>query len=160
MFTTDNVQLLLSKATLKLIKDDKGVEHPMAECILLRDPFPIALARELGEGVADHLYDDEDGIREELQSITLDPKVQQQAISVREAPDVPSPLVTLRHVDILTLTCAKAVDEKTGEVWIKASLRVRFGLAEREHREFLVRGFGHLLCWSFSVEQRPLPLGV
>jgi hypothetical protein len=146
----------LSKATLKMVKDDRGVEHPMAECVLLRDPFPVFLAHELGDGVADHLFSN-DKVRDELKTITLDPYVPQQAITVRETPDSEG-VVTLRHVDILTLTCAACQDEDTGERWIKASVRIRFGLAEREHRDFLVRAFGMQLCWSFAVEQRPLPL--
>jgi hypothetical protein len=38
----------LAKATLRILKDDKSVEHRMAECGLVVDPFPLRRAHERG----------------------------------------------------------------------------------------------------------------
>lgn len=153
MFSSENVRMLLAKATMKIVTDDKGVQHRMAECALVLEPFTLALARELGDEIASHLFTADGNIRPELESASLDPRVPQQAITVRETPDS-APTVTLRQVDVFGLSVGRQSSEVM--VWIKATVKVRFSLADRAHRDFLARGFGLTLCWTFEAEQNRL----
>lgn len=158
MFSSKNVSMLLAKATMKIIQDDKKVEHQMAECALVIEQFERRLADELGEEIAVHLFAEHGGIRPELESVALDPRVPQQQIEVRETRDSKAAAVTLRQVDILGMVASHERDDKSGDDWIRVTVKVRFALAERSHRDFLARCFGLRLCWTFSAEQQPLEL--
>ena len=99
MFATRDVWMVFKAAKLAVVKDDKGVDHRVAECQLVLDPFPLTLAHELGEDVALHCYTKAGALRPELSSITLDPRVPHQRMTVRGAKDTAGR--EIRDVEIL-----------------------------------------------------------
>src|SRR3990167_2516234 len=145
MFVTRDVWMVIKKATLTVAEDDTGVEPRMAEFALVLDPFPITLAKELGEDVAGHVYSDEGVLRQEVSTITLDPRVPAQRMSATGA--VGHEGTVIRNVDVLGLTLAKKSDEKSGTVWFRATFKVRFDLAPKLNREWIVRVFGPGMCF-------------
>lgn len=151
MFASRDEWMVVKAAKLSVVEDDKKVEHRMAEVQLVIEDLPRALASEMGEDVAGHLFTDGGAVRHELASITLDPRVQNQRISVRQVVD--GPATEIHDVEVLSLTCARQEDEKTGKEWIRATARVRFDLAPRIHREWLSMHFGYGLHFSFDAEQ-------
>lgn len=158
MFSTRDVWMVVKAAKLSVVEDDRNVEHRMAECQLVIDPLPSELAEQLGENVAGHLFNRDGMARHELATITLDPRVPKQRVSVRQVTD--GPHTEIRDVEVLSLTGARQEDEKTGKEWIKATVRVRFDLAPKVHREWLSMHFGYGLYFSFDVEQMDmLPKG-
>ena len=157
MFVTPNVWMVVKAAKLSVVEDDKGVEHRMAECQLVMEEIPAGLAREIGEDVASHLFTADGAVRHELATITLDPRVPQQAVSARQVPD--GPATALRIVEVLSMTFARQEDDKTGKEWIKLTAKVRFDLAPKVHREWLAMHFGYGLHFSFELEQMELSVG-
>lgn len=157
MFRTRNVKMQLAKASLRIVKDDKGDEHRMAECGLVLDPFTGELAHELGLDVYSHLFNEDTEIRPELGRIVMNPRVPQQLAEIRTAPDLKQPTFTVRYVDVLALGVNREEDPEVGDVWLRATVKVRFDLADKPHRELLAAHFGDLLCFTFQLEQSPLP---
>ena len=154
MFRTKNVWMVFKAAKLTVVEDDKGVDHRMAECSVLLEPFPYELAQELGEAVAAHCYNDAGALRTELQTVTLDPRVPPQLMTVCGAVDVPG--TKIDHVEILGLAVSHQVDEDTAREWLKATIRIRFDFAPRIHREWLGMYFGQGGFFSFELEQQYL----
>jgi hypothetical protein len=67
MFLTENIPALFKKGALKLVPAEDGPGHVrVAEATCLIEPFPHTLARELGEEIAAHLFDETNVIRPEL----------------------------------------------------------------------------------------------
>lgn len=158
MFTTARVEMCLSKATLRIVEDDRGVPHRVANVGLTIDPLPAELAQELGDAVYSYLFDGQGVIKRELGRIVLDPRVPQQTAHVLTAPDMRNAYVQLRHVDVLGLGVNVEEDKKTGARSLRATFRLQFGISEREHRDFLAAKFGDMLWWTFGPEQHPLQL--
>lgn len=150
MFQSPDVWMVFKAGKLATVEVD-GVEHRMAECSLVIEPFRLDLAEQLGESVRVHLYDDDARLRSELATITLDPRVPKQMMSARGAEGVPA--TEIRLVEILAMTCARQADEKTGEEWIKATIRVRFDFAPKVHREWIAMYFGLGFHATFEAEQ-------
>lgn len=151
MFVSENVWMVVKAAKLSVVEDDKKVEHRMAEVQLVIEDLPLALAAELGDDVSSHLFTADGAVRRELATVTLDPRVPDCAMTVRQALDGPG--TELREVEVLSMTFARQEDEKTGREWIKATARVRFDLAPKIHREWLAMHFGYGLHFSFQAEQ-------
>lgn len=151
MFLTRDVWMVIKKATLTIAEDNEGVERRMAEVALVLDPFPMPLARELGEDVADHIFTPDGALRQEVSSITLDPRVPQQCMHATSA--VGHPGTDIRNVDIDSLAVAKQEDKQSGKVWFRATFKARFDLGPKVNREWLVRYFGLGLNFSFDAEQ-------
>jgi hypothetical protein len=154
MFQTKDVMLKVKAAKLVESEDSKGNPVKMAEVQLVRETFPIHLARELGEEVASHLWTEDDAIRHELDSITLDPRIPNQRLAIRAVPDMPA--TELQHVEVGKMTFARQEDDKTGEEWIRATIRIRFDLAPKVHREWLIMHFGEVALFSGELEQLDL----
>lgn len=155
MFTQRNVWMVIKAAKLAVVEDDKGVEHRMAECQLVIDPLDRTLAHELGEDIASHFFTEAGALRPELNTITLDPRVPNQMMTARPTVDSREGRV-IRDVEVLALTVAKQVDEKSGKEWLKATFRVRFDFAPKTHREWIAMYFGYGQCFSFDAEQLSL----
>lgn len=151
MFTTRDVWMVIQKATLKITEDDKGVEHRSAQVALVLDPFPMPLAHELGEDVATHFFTEDGAVRQEVSSVSLDPRVPVQRMSVTSA--VGHPGTEIRDVEIRGLSVAKQEDDKSGRVWFKATFNILFGLESKLNQEWLVRCFGLGMNFSFYAEQ-------
>jgi hypothetical protein len=154
MFVSENVWMVVKAAKLSVVEDDKKVKHRMAEVQLVIDDLPRPLAAELGDDVSSHLFTSDGAIRRELATVTLDPRVPDCAVTVRQAIDGPS--TELREVEVLSMTFARQEDERTGRKWIKATARVRFDLAPTVHREWLAMHFGYGLHFTFEAEQGDL----
>lgn len=158
MFKTKRVLAQLNRATLKIITDPKGVDHRMAECAVVIEVLERNLAAELGARVYEHLFRKNGKVRSEIETINIDPDVPQQRVDIHLAVDSKARSVVLLNVDVLGITAKRETDsEKTAE-WFKLTIKLRFSLAEKVHREFLARKFGTLLCWTFHPEQHPLDL--
>src|SRR3954468_1057115 len=99
MFLTENVPALFKKGTLKLVPSDEGGLRRVAEAMLVIEPFPSNLAHELGEDIAGHLFDDEDAIRAELESIDLRVRCGLQSVTVQHHEDL-EPCALLSPVSI------------------------------------------------------------
>lgn len=153
MFTTREVVMVLSKATMKNV-DVEDVTHRMAECQLVLEPFPCGLAQELGMDVASFFFADTGAIRSELKTVTLDPRVPQQRMTVAIGQGVEG--TEIENVEVLALTGARQCDEDTGREWIRATFKIRFDLGPKLHREWLVMHFGNALVFSFDREQEDL----
>lgn len=151
MFGTRNVWMVLKAAKLTVVTDDQDVEHRMAECQLVLDPFEREIATEMGVDIADHFFTLGGALRPEVTTITLDPRVPTQRMLVRGGTDMPA--TAIRDVEILSLTVAKQADEKTGKEWLKATARVRFDFAPAAHREWIAMYFGYGQHFSFDSEQ-------
>lgn len=158
LFTTEQVPMQLAEATMKIVKDDKGVEHRMARCVLVLEPFGEAPARDVGEDIVGHLFTDEGMIRPEMDSVKLKLRLSLQDVVVAEVPDQAKATVRLREVKVVNLTVAHKIDEKNETHHLRASFLVLFSLAERSARDFLCRLYGHSLLWTFADEQEDLPL--
>lgn len=158
MFRTDRVAMVLAKANLRIVKDDRDVEHRVAICGLVVDPFEATLARELGDDIAGHFFTEDNQIRPELGRVVLNPRVPQQMVHLLTAPDMKTATAKIRYVDVLALAVNVEEDSKSGQRWLKCTVQIRFGMAEREHRELLAARFGDKLWWTWSAEQMPLEL--
>lgn len=157
MFTSRNVRMEVARASLKTGRNDNNELTREAEISLVLDPLPFQLAREIDLEVSDHLFTDDDEIRAELENITLNPKVPDQALMVCGDHLGEVELCLLRNVKFGMLKVAKQKNEKTGDEWWKATVLVNVDLSVRAHREWLVGHFGEYLYFSFAIEQQELP---
>lgn len=156
MFVSQNVPAILSKAVLVRGQNEDGESTIAAECQLVFEPFPESLALELGEGIASHLFLEHaanlpEKIRPELQSITLDPRVPAQTVTVSSVMDGSHVSGEWRHVSFGALSISRV--EKGGLEWLKAVQRINFDIATKAHRELLIAKFGEVLYLSFCAEQ-------
>lgn len=154
MFVSEMIPALFKKGVLKLQETDDGYRR-VAEATLMIEPFPLSLARELGDEIANHLYDDNDAIRGELESIDLRPRVGLQRVSVRHD-EALEPLVELDEVSVKDLCATVIEDKKTNRRWLSFSFVLTFSLHNRESRNFVIDEFGKALVWSFRPIQRDL----
>jgi hypothetical protein len=158
MFISPAVPFLLSKATLRIDKNDEGDRVRVADLALQLEPLPYELAAELEDALTSHLFTADRQIRPELEDVTLNPRAPLQRITVSSAKDAPS-IATITAARILDLAITKRRDEKSGRAWLRAILNVRIDLAERSIREFLFHHFGEVRCFTFMAEQHTLPMG-
>lgn len=158
MFSTPHVGLTIHKAQLRTGSNKAGETTKEAEITLVCEPFPYHLARELGDSILGHLFtkDDEPTVRTELESIQLDPKVPPQRVEVFGDTRGEVNIGTLKHVEFGPLKVAKVVSEKSGLVWLKASIAATIDLGWKEHRDWLIANFGEIRFFSFEYEQEEL----
>lgn len=155
MFTSPNVIALFKKGTLKLTQNDEGEYRRMAEATLLIEPFTEAMARELGEEIAGHLFSDDGRIREELESIDLRVRAGLQHVTVR-LDEALEPTAILSPASIKDVSCSLCEDRKAGKQWLSFSFVVVFSLEDRAARNFVLDEFGKSLLWSFERTQPEL----
>jgi hypothetical protein len=153
MFVTENVAALFKKGTLKLVPTDDGYKRE-AEATLVIEPFNPNLARQLGEDIAEHLFTNDDEIRDELELIDLRVSVGAQNVTVRrheelEAVAILSPCAIK---DVSVKRCSK----KDEADWLACSFVVVFGLEDKDARTFVLDEFGKRLRWTFEAQQRDL----
>lgn len=154
MFVSENVPALFKKGTLKLQETDDGYRR-VAEAMLMIEPFPLALARELGDDIADHLWTSDDMIRPELESIELRPRVGLQRITVRHD-EVLEPIAILEPVSVKDMKAVVVEDKKTQRRWLSFSFVLVFSLETKEARNFVLDEFGKTLVWGFHALQGDL----
>lgn len=154
MFQTPNVSALFKKATLKLVKGDDDTPRRVAELALVFEPFVAGLAREIGEDVASHLFDDADEIREELSSVALAPRVGLLRVTARAHEKAEG--VTLDNLRLPSLTASVKEDAKNGTRWIALTAVLDLSLETAKARGFVLEGFGRPLLWTFESMQRDL----
>lgn len=148
------VLLHLAKASLKVTKGEKETRKD-ADVHLVFEPFSEQFAHEMGEDIARHLFED-GAICPELENVTLDPRVPNQIVTVSADLDGKVELVTLRQVEFGPISVSKQRDEKSGDEWLKATIRARIDLVPKAHREWLVGHFGAVMAFAFEAEQGDL----
>lgn len=153
MFITENVAALFKKGTLKLVPTEDGYKRE-AEATLVIEPFTPALARELGEDIAAHLFTDDDEIRDELDAIDLRVRVGLQNVVVRRHEEL-EPCAILSPCTI-TDVAVKRCSKKDEDDWLACSFVVVFGLEDKAARAFVLDEFGKRLRWTFEAMQRDL----
>jgi len=67
-----------------------------------------------------HLFDDDQQIREELESVTLHPHVGLQRLIARVAPDSDVGRTEIAPVSLVQLKATRLEDEKKGTLWDRA----------------------------------------
>ena len=154
MFLSPNVPALFKKGTLKLQTSDEGLRR-VAEATLVIEPFPASLARELGDEIAGHLFDDVGSIRPELEGIDLRVRVGLQSVIARHD-EALEPIALLVPVSIKDVSVQRIEDTKTQRTWLACSFVLVFSLEERAARNFVLDEFGKTLLWSFTAMQREL----
>lgn len=155
MFTSENVVALFKKGTLKLTQNEDGEYRRMAEATLLIEPFTEAMARELGDEIAGHLFSEDGRIREELESIDLRVRAGLQHVTVR-LDEALEPTAILSPASIKDVSCSLCEDKKMGRQWLAFTFVVVFSLEERAARNFVLDEFGKSLLWSFERSQPDL----
>lgn len=156
MFLTTNIPALFKKGTLRLVPSEDGpglVRVAEATCVI--EPFPPHLARELGEGIAGHLFTDENAIRGELESIDLRVRAGLQNVTIRPG-EALDPIAELSPVSIKDVTATVEEDKKSGKRWLSFSFVLVFSLESKPARNFVLDQFGHTLLWSFENIQLDL----
>lgn len=155
MFLSPNIPALFKKGTLKLTTNDDGETRRVAEATLVIEPFPVDLARQLGEEIAAHLFDDEDAIRGELESIDLRVRAGLQNVTVRTHEEL-EPIAILSPASIKDVSATLVEDKKSQRCWLAFSFVVVFSLEDKAARNFVLDHFGRALYWSFEAMQRDL----
>lgn len=155
MFVSKMVPALFKKGMLKLVPDDDGGYRRGAEATLVIEPFPAALAHELGEDIAGHLFDEADAIRPELEGIDLRIRAGLQNVTVRHHEDL-DPCALLSPVSIKDVSVTRIEDKKTGRSWLSLAFVLVFSLEEKAARNFVLDEFGKTLLWTFAGMQAEL----
>jgi hypothetical protein len=154
MFITTQVRALFKRGALKLITDGDGQITRVAECQCVIEPFPVALASELGEEVAAHLFDDAGHVRDEIAEVKLRVRVPMQSIEVSSHEELMP--VTIGGVGVKDLGAKRCEDPKAGRSWLEFSFVLVIPLESTTARNFVIDSFGSLLYWSFTPMQRDL----
>ena len=130
--------------------------QPTARATFVIEPLSYALAQELGGEVADHLFDDDQQIREELESVTLHPHVGLQRLIARVVPDSDVGRAEIAPVSLVQLKGTRVEDEKKGTRWIALALLLEFDLTTRATREFVIDRFDSVVRLTFEALQGDL----
>jgi len=155
MFLSRNIPALFKKGTLKLVPSDEGGRRRVAEATCVIEPFPAALAHELGEEIAGHLFDETGGIRPELDAIDLRVQSGLQHLTVRHHEELDA-IAELSPVSIKDLRVERIEDLKVNRSWLSCSFVLVFSLEEKAARNFVLDEFGKTLLWSFDAMQGEL----
>jgi hypothetical protein len=155
MFVSDNVPALFKKGVLKMTPRDDGTYRRVAEATLVIEPFPVALAHEMGEEFAEHLVDSTGAIREELEAIDLRVRAGLQSVTVRPHEEL-EPIALIAPVSIKDVSVTRVEDKKSGRQWLSLSFVLVFSLEDKAVRNFVLDEFGKTLLWSFVSMQREL----
>lgn len=154
MFASENVPALFKKGTLKLQEVEDGYRR-VAEATLMIEPFPHQLAREMGEEIAVHLFDDDNMIRVELDSIALNVRAGLQRVTIRQHEEL-EPIAIMDTASIKDVKATVIEDKKTNRRWLSFSFVLVFSLESKEARNFVLDEFGKTLIWTFHSLQGDL----
>ena len=154
MFITENVKALFKKGTLKMVPTEDGYQR-VAEATVVIEPFEPDLARELGEDVAGHLFNDDGGILPELGGIDLRVRLGAQRVTARPDPEMEACAI-LSPVTLKDVSVQRIEDKKTGESWLACSFVLVFALDSRVARTFVLDEFGKPLYFTFESIQQDL----
>lgn len=157
MFVSKRVRGLFKKGALKLVNDSAGDTHRMAEATWVLEPFGADLARELGDEVYNHLFDENGGIRSELEKVELRIGVGMQRVVVRSHGDL-EPVATLNDVEVKDVKVERVEDLKADKVWLRLSVALVFELVGAEARSFVIDQFGNVILLDFKAIQHRLPI--
>jgi hypothetical protein len=149
MFLSEHIPALFKKGTLKLEKGDDGKMRRVAEATLMIEPFPVHLARELGEDMAGHLFDDDGQIRQELEGIDLRVRAGLQRVTARSHEEL-DPEAVLDTVSIKDVSVKRMEDAKSNRSWLSLTFVLVFSLEDKAARNFVLDQFGRSLLWSFE----------
>lgn len=155
MFISENVEALFKRGKLSLVSTEDGQTRRGAEATLVIEPFTVELARELGEELCGHFYDDDGGIRAELDDIDLIVRLGVQRVTVRTHAEVDA-IVQLEPVSIKDLRVKRMTQKRTGAVWLACSFVLVFSLETKAVRNFFLDYFGAYLVWTFQAIQDDL----
>lgn len=153
MFVTPNLPALFKKATLKLVEENDTTTRA-AEVAVVFSPFHAHLAREMGEDIAGHLFDDDDQIRPELSSVTLRPRVGALRVSARPVLDMDA--IVIEPVGLVSVVAKVCGNEKSGLRWLELTCTLLFSLESKLARDFVLDTFGRTRLWTFEPLQRDL----
>lgn len=153
MFISQHVPTLFKRCTLKIVETDDELTR-VAEGACVIEPFTPALARELGEDIAGHLFTDEDQIRPELKGIDMRVRVPLQRVRASRHPELEP--VVLESVIVKDCKVARVEDSKALREWLAFTFTLVFNLSDRITREFVVHNFGSALHLTFEPMQREL----
>lgn len=154
MFLTEFVPALFKKGTLKLQESEDGYRR-VAEATLMIEPFPVNLAREMGEEIAVHLFDENGAIRNELESIALNVRAGLQRVTVRHD-EALEPIAILDTASIKDVKATVIEDKKSNRRWMSFSFVLVFSLETKAARNFVLDEFGKTLLWTFEALQGDL----
>lgn len=157
MFLTKNVQCLFKKAALKLETNDEGRECRMCEATLVIGMLSIQLARELGDEIAGHLFDENGGMRHEVDNIMLHVDVGLQRVTFRSHWEL-EPVAILEPVSIKSLRATREEDLKKGTTWFELAVVVAFELTDKAARSLTIDHFGNPVFLTYESMQHALPL--
>lgn len=153
MFASAHIPTLFKRCTLKLVEVEDEVKR-VAEGACIIEPFTPALARELGEEIAGHLFTDEDSIRAELKGIDMRVRVPLQRVKAARHADL-TPAV-LENVIVKDCKVARVEDTKALREWLAFTFTLVFDLSDRITREFVIHNFGSAMHLTFEPMQREL----
>jgi hypothetical protein len=153
MFVSENVAALFKKGKLSLVPTEDGYKRE-AEATLVIEPFTPRLARELGDDITEHLFTDDDEIRDELELIDLRVTVGPQNVVARRHEEL-EPVAILSPCVIKDVS-VKRCSKKDEADWLACSFVLVFGLEDKEARAFVLDEFGKRLRWTFEAMQRDL----
>lgn len=154
MFLTPNIRSVFKRATLRREEREDGVVRT-ARCVFLIEPFLPWMAHELGEDIAEHLFEntaDDSPIRSEITDVSFRLNVGLQRVTVRLHEDL-APVAALDGVVVEGLKVTRQEDEKAGRVWLSAAVTLDVALNGRQAIECVVRTFGEAACLSFTAMQ-------
>jgi hypothetical protein len=156
MFLSEKVPALFKQGKLKLVPTENGDSlRRVTEATLVIEPFPPALAHELGEDIAGHLFDEADKIRPELESIDLRVRCGLQTVEVAHHEELQA-VARLTPVSVKDVSVTRIEDKKTGRAWLSMAFVLVFSLEEKSARNFVLDEFGRTLVWTFTAMQREL----
>lgn len=152
MFLSKNLPLLFKNAKLMVNEDNER----FAAVTFVLEPFTPALAHELGDEVANHMYDSRGVVRPEFTKIGFQtqPGTRVQNLTVRAAPDAPGTTV-IKPVVIDSYEVTKPDPEKER---LKLTISASFSLAEKTNRAFAIDRFGTGIYVTFQNAQLDLGL--
>lgn len=154
MFTTPHLPSLLKRVTFKLVEvRGSDTKARVAEVAAVIDPFTPALAHELGEDVAGHLFDEDDQPLPQVLTIGLDVPPILQRLAVTFAPDL-APEAILDEVTLRQLQVVR-VEPKQGPVTYRATIALLVPLRDFE-AQALARLFANTVYLTFTAHQHDL----
>lgn len=158
MFVTKHIPVLFKAAALKL--DDKEDRYAHVTCVL--EPLYRPLASELGEEIAEHLYDsdaDDAAPRAEISEVAFAIKPSLQYLTVTSHPEVKPLAGKLGGVGIERVKALKIEDPKGVRApYLALQFVLIIPLETKTAREMVIERFGTLNHLTFQAMQGDLPL--
>lgn len=155
MFISPHVPALFKKGTLKLLATEGGGTKRVAEATCQIEPFPASLAKELGNEIAGHLFDNDGAMRPELEGIDLRVSPGLLNVTVHHHAEL-KPVVTIGPASIKDVSVKRTDDEKSRRSWLTLTFVLVFDLEDKAARNFVLDEFGKMLLWTFRSIQQEL----